>query len=94
MNTIDRVQTGLRLDRNIYKQLKANAKKNRQTFNKYVEEVLKNFLDDDFPRIPPDHPISPEILEMGKLMPHYTEEELAQDDRLRYILSKGQETEI
>ena len=47
MNTIDRVQTGLRLDRNIYKQLKANAKKNRQTFNKYVEEVLKNFLDDD-----------------------------------------------
>ena len=90
MNTTDRVQTGLRLDRNIYKQLKANAKKSRQTFNKYVEGVLKNFLDDDFPRLPPDYTISPEILEMGKTLPHFSEEELAQDDRLRYILSKGQ----
>lgn len=91
METSERVQTELRLDIHLYNRLRANAKIHHQTFNKYVTEILTEYLDDEFPRLPPDFKVSQKILDMGKTLPHFTEKELAQDERLRYILSKGQQ---
>lgn len=83
-----KVQTGLRLQPELYNRLKMNAKKQRRSFNNYVEAILEAAVGIEYPTFGKDFNASEEILSLGDTLPHYTKEEIASDERLVYLLSK------
>ena len=83
-----KVQTGLRLDPELYNRLKIKAKQQKRSFNSYVETLLEASTGVDFPTLGKGFKVSDEIIAIGNTLPHYSEEEIAADDRLAYLLSK------
>lgn len=81
-----KVQTGLRLEPALYNKLKTEARKDGRSFNSYVEKILSSFMEREFPKLP--FKVSDEILCLGETLPHYSGKELAEDERLAYLLSK------
>ena len=83
-----KVQTGLRLDTELYNRLKIKAKQQKRSFNSYVETLLEEAVVVDYPTLGEGFKVSDEILSLGSTLPHYSEEEIAADERLAYLLSK------
>ena len=89
METVNaKVQTGLRLDPELYNRLKTKAKQQRRSFNSYVETLLEASAGIEYPSLGKDFSVSEEVLSLGDTLPHYTKEEMASDERLAYLLSK------
>ena len=82
-----KVQTGLRLDPDLYNRLKIKAKQQKRSFNNYVETLLEEAVV-DYSTLGKGFKESDEILSLGSTLPHYSEEEIAADERLAYLLSK------
>ncbi len=83
-----KVQTGLRLDPELYNRLKMKAKQQKRSFNSYVETLLEASAGVDYPTLSKGFKVSDEILSLGSTLPHYSEEEIVADERLAYLLSK------
>ena len=83
-----KVQTGLRLDQELYNRLKIKAKQQKRSFNSYVETLLEAASGLEYPTLGKGFSISEDILALGDTLPHYTKEEIASDERLAYLLSK------
>ena len=83
-----KVQTGLRLDPELYNRLKIKAKQQKRSFNSYVETLLEASACVEYPTIGKGFKVSDEILSLGNTLPHYSVEEIAADERLSYLLSK------
>jgi len=83
-----KVQTGLRLDPELYNRLKLIARRENSSFNSYVERILESAAKVEFPRLSANFKVSEDILSLGDTLPHYTKEEIAADARLEYLLSK------
>ena len=89
METVNaKVQTGLRLDPELYNRLKTKAKQQMRSFNSYVETLLEASAGIEYPSLGKDFSVSEEVLSLGDTLPHYTKEEMASDERLAYLLSK------
>ena len=89
METVNaKVQTGLRLDPELYNRLKTKAKQQKRSFNSYVETLLEASAGIEYPSLGKDFSVSEEVLSLGDTLPHYTKEEMASDERLAYLLSK------
>ena len=82
-----KVQTGLRLNPDLSNRLKIKAKQQKRSFNNYVETLLEEAVV-DYPTLGKGFKVSDEILSLGSTLPHYSEEEIAADERLAYLLSK------
>lgn len=96
MNTATprKIQTAFRLDANLVSRLKLKAKQEKKSLNHLVEEQLEKIAPDEdglvWPRI--KFPLEPNPKWKDLTMDiHITKEDLEKDDRLAYILSKGQE---
>ena len=85
--SVKRVQTGIRLDSDLFDRLKVKARMEGRSFNNYVERILSKSVFTSYPNLS-DIKVSDEILSLGEVMPHYSAEEIAADDRLSYLLSK------
>lgn len=85
--SVKRVQTGIRLDSDLFDRLKVKARMEGRSFNNYVERILSKSAFTSYPNLS-DIKVSDEILSLGEVMPHYPAEEIAADDRLSYLLSK------
>ncbi len=72
-----KVQTGLRLDPDLYNRLKIKAKKQKRSFNSYVETILEAAAGAEYPSLGKGFKVSDEILSLGNTLPHYSEEEIA-----------------
>ena len=83
-----KVQTGLRLDPVLYNRLKVKAKQENRSFNSYVERILYCAAGVEYPALGKDFKVSDEILSLGDVLPKYSAEEIAADERLSYLLSK------
>lgn len=84
-----RVQTAFRLDANLVKRLKIKARSEDKSLNALVEETLMKLApaEPEFPVIEEDMIIPARLLSL-RLPRSFTPEEIAEDDRLAYILSK------
>ena len=84
-----KIQTGLRFSPALISRLKRNAKSKNMSFNGYVEELLESAV---FPSMPKlrreDFQPDGQILQLGKTIRDFAEEEIAADPKLAYILSK------
>ena len=88
-NGLTKVQTGLRLSPALIERLKRGAKKNDMSFNGFVEELLEKAVAPAFPALKREDYLPDErLLRLGKTIPAVTEEQLAEDPKLAYILSK------
>ncbi len=87
--TLTKVQTGLRFSPILIARLKREAKKNKKSFNGYVEELLENATTPKMPKLSREE-FAPteEILRLGSTIPSFSQEELDEDPKLAYILSK------
>ncbi len=82
-----RVQTGIRLDSDLCDRLKVKARMEGRSFNNYVERILAKAAYTDYPKLS-GIKVSDEILSLGGVLPHYSAEEIAADERLSYLLAK------
>ena len=85
--SVTRVQTGIRLDSDLFDRLKVKARMEGRSFNNYVERILSKAAFTSYPNLS-GIKVSDEILSLGEVMPRYSADEIAQDDRLSYLLSK------
>lgn len=84
-----KVQTGLRLSPALISRLKRNAKSKDMSFNGYVEDLLESEVFPSMPKLKrEDFQPDEQILRLGKTIPAFTEEEITNDPKLAYILSK------
>lgn len=86
-----RTQTVLRLPPELMERVKRSARKEKSSFNSYVERVLDQATAtaSAFPTLPPDFKVSEEICDLGKFnlaMP--TAKELEADPKLAYLWEK------
>lgn len=89
METIQKVQTGLRLSPSLIARLKLEAKKNHMSFNGYVEDILTHTAMPKLPKLKRDDFLpSQDILQLGRTIPSFTQEELDNDPKLAYLLSE------
>ena len=84
-----KVQTGLRFSPALISRLKRNAKNKNMSFNGYVEDLLESAVFPSMPKLKrEDFQPDEQILRLGKTIPAFTEDEIANDPKLAYILSK------
>ena len=82
-----RVQTGLRFPPVLINKLKAKAKRNNMSFNRYVENVLKKDVEGEFPHLNREDFIKDNrFLAFGKMIPDFTKEQIEADPKLAHIL--------
>ena len=84
---VTRVQTGIRLDSDLRDRLKVKARVEGRSFNNYVERILSKAVYTSYPNLS-EITVSDDILSLGEVLPRYSAEEIAVDDRLSYLLSK------
>ena len=85
--SVTRVQTGIRLDSDLLDRLKVKARMEGRSFNNYVERILSKAAFTSYPNLS-DIKVSDDILSLGEVLPRYSADEIAADDRLSYLLSK------
>jgi hypothetical protein len=90
--TTRKIQTAFRFDPDLLSRMKLRAKREQKSLNNYVEEVMER-------ENPAETLVWPKVKFPIKARPgwksmmtdiHFTKEDLEQDERLAYILSKGQ----
>ena len=84
-----RIQTVLRLQPELMARVKRNARREKRSFNSYIEQILDRATRLDEPVLPPDFAVSEEILGMrcGALTAP-SAEQLAEDPKLAYLWVK------
>ncbi len=89
MDAVSTIQTGIRMSPDLYNRLKRYAKRENRSLNNYVVTLLEAATRPQIPALKrEDYPIDEDILALGGALSQPTEEELAADPRLAYILSK------
>lgn len=84
-----RIQTVLRLPPELMARVRRNARKQKRSFNSYVEHVLELATGPDFPVLPPKYEVSGEIRDLHRIAYKVpTAQELAGDPRLAYLWEK------
>lgn len=84
-----RIQTVLRLPPELMERVRRNARKEKKSFNSYVERILEQATGPVFPVLPTDYEISEEIRKLGCLTaPEPSAEALAADPRLAWLWEK------
>ena len=86
-----RVQTAFRLDEMLVRRLKKKAADEGKSLNKLVEDTLTAVAPPkelDWPQISLPQELDPRVKDLGLSCRPFTEEELKEDERLAYILSK------
>lgn len=87
-----KIQTAFRFDPDLLSRMKLRAKREKKSLNAYVEDVMERENPADtlvWPKV--KFPIKPHPGWKDLTMDiHFTKEDLEQDERLAYILSKGQ----
>ena len=82
MESVIREQTVIRFRKDILNRARFKAKQNNMSLNAYLEEVVAEAVKPAIPKLPKDFKIG--------IIPAPTKEQLEADDRLAYILGKGQ----
>ena len=89
MESTTLIQTGIRMKASLYERLKRNAKRENRSLNNYVVHLLDTATAPVVPQLNrQDYPIDDDILRLGELLQEPTPEELENDPKLVYILSK------
>lgn len=86
-----RTQTVLRLPPELMERVKRSARKEKSSFNSYVERVLDQATAtaSAFPTLPADFRVSEEIRDLGRFnLAKPTEKELEADPKLAYLWEK------
>lgn len=89
MNAAERkVQTAFRLSPSLISRLKRQAEREHKSLNAFVETILEKSVELEWPKLPRDMKISPEILALrcGDKWVEPTKEELEADPRMAHIL--------
>lgn len=84
-----RIQTVLRLPPELMDRVRRNARKQKCSFNSYVEQILDKATEPQFPSIPDDFQVGAEVAGMGRF--NYVEpsaDELNADPKLAYLWQK------
>ena len=83
------IQTGFRMEARLYESLKRKARSRNQSVNAYVVEILEAAAHPPLPRLKmEDFPIEEDFLQIGNAFGEITEEDLINDPKLAYLLSK------
>ena len=90
MENVIREQTVIRFRKDILNRARFKAKQNNMSLNAYLEEVVAEAVKPVIPKLPKDFKISPAVEALSGIIPAPTKEQLEADDRLAYILGKGQ----
>ena len=86
-----RIQTVLRLSPELMERVKRSARKEKSSFNSYVERVLDQATAEAsvFPTLPPEFKISDEIRDLGKFeLVTPAAKDLEADPKLAYLWEK------
>lgn len=84
-----KTQTAFRIDSELLLQAKRKARQQNISLNRLVERAIEDYVGTfQFPAVMPPDVIPEHILNLSKGVRPFTKEELEQDDRLAYILSK------
>ena len=85
-----RIQTAFRLEEPLLDRLKRKASLQDKSLNSYVEALLKADVRDDpqYPEVSFPIPHSARVSSMLDILPAFTDRDLAEDDKLAYILGK------
>ena len=89
METIAKEQTVIRFRKDILNRARFKAKQRGISLNAYLEAVVAEAVMPSIPKLPKDFKISPMVEALSGIIPAPTQEQLEADDRLAYILSKG-----
>ena len=85
--TSRKVQTAFRIDEGLLRRAKLRAKREGRSLNSMVEEALERMAPEiEWPKVHIPDEISPEVLAMRLGPVHFTDEEIAADDRLAHSL--------
>ena len=85
--TSRKVQTAFRIDEGLLRRAKLRAKREGRSLNSMVEEALERMAPEiEWPKVHIPDEISPEVLAMRLGPVHFTDEEIAADDRLAHAL--------
>ena len=96
-STLKTSQTAFRFRPELLERLKNRARLEKKSLNSYVEEVLEKDLEStdryeaiirDLGKLKMPEKVSPEIEAISRFKIEFTEEEIAADERLAYLLSK------
>ena len=90
METIAREQTVIRFRKDILTRARYKAKQMDMSLNAYLETIVADAVRPRIPKLPKDFKISPMVEKLSGIIPAPTPEQLAADDRLAYIIGKGQ----
>ena len=90
METITREQTVIRFRKDILTRARYMAKQQDMSLNAYLEAIVAEAVKPRIPKLPKDFKISPMVEKLSGIIPAPTPEQLAADDRLAYIVGKGQ----
>ena len=83
------IQTGIRMSAALYERLKRNAKREKRSMNNYVVMLLEAATAPKIPQLSrSDYSIDEDLLELGRTLAEPSPEELANDQKLAYILGK------
>lgn len=84
-----KIQTAFRLDEGLLRRAKLRAKREKRSLNSMVEEALEKMCpaELEWPKIKIPKEVSPEIRALA-FPRDFTPEEIAEDERLAYILRK------
>ena len=83
------IQTGIRMKASLYERLKRNAKRENRSLNNSVVHLLDTATAPVIPSLNlQDYPIDEDILQLGELLQEPTPENLENDPKLAYLLSK------
>lgn len=89
MESTTLIQTGIRMKASLYERLKRNAKRENRSLNNYVVHLLDMATAPVIPSLNlQDYPIDEDILQLGELLQEPTPEDLENDTKLAYLLSK------
>lgn len=84
-----RIQTVLRFSPELMERVKRNARKQKCSFNSYVEKVLDQATEQSFPSLPEDFNVSEEVLGLCIMKSSKpSAEALAVDPKLAYLWTK------
>lgn len=87
-DTMERVQTILRLRPDVMARVKRAAKREKRSVNSFIEDTLDRATGLEFPKLPPDFKVSDEILGLGFTIAEPTPEMLENDPKLAYLWNK------
>ena len=85
-----RTQTIIRLRPEILARVKRKAREEHRSFNSYVEHILDQATELEWPKLGPDFKISEEVLNLRAKEPWIrpSQEELDADPKLAYLVEK------